>query len=168
MSKVVEALSAFTRRASGIQYPSIDQAQNFQDNRQVDLPHAPLPEIVQAEIDLFRGAAFRFAYRTGEAISAFRSAHEGYLTFEHPDNVRAAALSAWAIAESFLYEDNFAEAKTWYWKALAIFTKLDGVGAESTRACLEDFQCSAHGRSTIISRQLRGIQRLSDMVTGKG
>ncbi len=168
MSKAVEALSAFTRRAGGLKYPTVAQAQDFKDSRQVELQQAPLPEIVQAEIDHYLGSAYRFTYRTSEAIVHFKAAYEGYLTFEHPDNVRASALCAWAIAESYLYEDNFAEAKTWYWKALAIYTKLDGVGAESMRACLEDFQCNAHGQSAIISSQLRGIKRLSDMVAGEG
>lgn len=168
MFQVIKALSAFTSKAGGIELPTVAQAQEFLDRRHTELKQAPTNEIVRAEVNLYLGAAYRFTFRTGEALVHFKAAYEGYLIFEHPDNVRASALCAWAIAESYIHEGNVAEAKTWYWKALSIYTKVDGIGAESTRACLENFQGNIHGHSAIISSQLRGIERLSDMVAGKG
>ncbi len=170
MSQVVKALSAFTLKVGGIEQPTVAQAQDFLDRRHAELNQAPTNEIVLAEVNLYLGAAYRFIYRTGEAIVHLKAAHEGYLFFEHPDNVRAAALCAWATADAYLHEENFAEAKTWYWEALAIYSKLDGLGAENTRACLEDFQHAVEVviRSAILTSHLRGIKRLSDMVAGKG
>lgn len=170
MSLLVKALSEYFLRVGGSQTPSIEAARAFQDGRLTELNQEPTNEILLAEVNFLYGAAYRHIHRTGEAIVHFTAAHEGYLLFEHPDNVRAAALCAWAAAESYLTEENFAKAKTWYWKALETYTRLDGLGAESTRACLEDFQDKAANTllSSILSSHLRGIKRLSDMVANKG
>lgn len=169
MTSLVKALSAFALQVGGVPHPTLAQANRFHDQRHTELNQAPTNEIVLAEVNLYYGAAYRFAYRTGEAIVHLRAAHEGYLTFEHPENVRAAALCAWALADTYLYEDNAVEAKIWYWKALAAYTKLDGLGADTTRSCLEDFQrqASVVMKSGLLSSHLRGIKRLSDQVVGK-
>lgn len=169
MSHLVKALGEFTQRVGGTQNPTLDAARAFQERHHTELNQDPPNEIVLAELNLFFGAAYRLIYRTGEALVHYKAAHEGFELFEHPDNVRAAALCAWATAETYIHEENFAEAKTWYWRALTTYSKVDGLGAESTRACLEDFLSTAHGviRSTILTSHLRGIKRLSDMVAGK-
>lgn len=163
MFELVNALSAFTTHVSGVQMPTLEHAQDFQKRRHIELNEARTSKRVLAEVSLYLGAANRFVPCIGGAIVHFRAAYEGFHTFEHPDNARMVALCAWALAESFIYEAKLDEAKTWYWKALALYTKVDGLGACTTRSCLKEFQHQVATilQSRILYSHLNGIERLS-------